>query len=151
LVVVVGFFKGRGGGYFMNANWGTILGMAQPAGAAAPPGGQEVETTATQGAPDNQGAKHPAGPCGGQDPMVTILMMLAMFAAFYFLLIRPQQKKSKDHQNMLGSIKKGDEIVTGGGLVGKVTGISDKLLTVEISEKVRVRVLKSQVVDKFAG
>ena len=135
----------------MDANWGTIWGVAQPSGAAAPSGGQEVETTATQGAPDSRGVSQPAGPCGGQDPFVTILMMVAMFAAFYFLLIRPQQKKAKEHQNMLGSIKKGDEIVTGGGLVGKVTGISDKLITVEISEKVRVRVLKSQVVDKFNG
>ena len=136
----------------MNANWGTIWAVTQPAGAAAPPGGQETQgTTATQGAPEGQGARQPAGPCGGGDPMVTIFMMLAMFAAFYFLLIRPQQKKAKAHQNMLGSIKKGDEIVTGGGMVGKVTGISDKLLTIEISEKVRVRVLKSQVVDKFSG
>ncbi|MCP4606916.1 MAG: preprotein translocase subunit YajC [Proteobacteria bacterium] len=91
------------------------------------------------------------GPCGGGDPMVTVFMMLAIFGAFYFLLIRPQQKKAKEHQTMLGSIKKGDEVVTGGGLVGKITGISDKLFTLEISEKVRVRVLKSQVIDRFSG
>ena len=136
----------------MKATWGTIWAAAQPAGAAAPGSGQGGDgTTATQGAPDGGGAGQPVGPCGGGDPMVTVFMMLAMFAAFYFLLIRPQQKKAKDHQNMLSAIKKGDEIVTGGGLVGKVTGISDKLLTIEISEKVRVRVMKSQVVDKFSG
>ncbi|MCP4677862.1 MAG: preprotein translocase subunit YajC [Deltaproteobacteria bacterium] len=89
------------------------------------------------------------GACG-QDPTM-IIMMLAMVAVFYFLLIRPQQKKAKEHQNMLGELKKGDEVVTGGGLVGKVTGISDKLLTLEVSEKVRVRVVKSQVVDKFSS
>ena len=76
-------------------------------------------------------------------------MMLAMFAVFYFLLIRPQSKKAKEHQNMLAALKKGDEVVTGGGIVGKVTGVSDNLLTLEISEKVRVRVMKAQVVDKF--
>ncbi len=135
----------------MQTNWGTILGLAQPSGAAAPQDGQAVEGTATQGVPAGGGQSPMAGPCGGGDPMVTILMMVAMFAAFYFLLIRPQQKKAKDHQNMLGAIKKGDEVVTGGGMVGKVTGISDKLLTLEVSEKVRVRVLKAQIVDKFSG
>ena len=72
-------------------------------------------------------------------------MMVVMFAVFYFLLIRPQQKKAKDHQKMLGAIQKGSEIVTNGGIIGRVTGISDKTLTIEISEKVRVRVLRSQV------
>ena len=73
---------------------------------------------------------------------MTLVMMLAMFAVFYFLLIRPQQKKAKEHQKMLELLKKGDEVVTNGGIVGKITGITDKLLTVEVSEKVRVRVEK---------
>jgi preprotein translocase subunit YajC len=81
--------------------------------------------------------------------MTTIIMMVVMFAVFYFLLIRPQQKKAKTHQNMLGGLKKGDEVVTAGGLVGKITGVSDKVLTLEVSEKVRVRVIKSQVTDKY--
>ena len=74
-----------------------------------------------------------------------IIMIVAMFAAFYFLMIRPQQKKAKEHQSMLSSIDKGTEIVTNGGLIGRVTGVSDKTMTVEISEKVRVRILRSQV------
>ncbi len=80
-----------------------------------------------------------------------IIMMVAMFAIFYFLLIRPQQKKAKEHRNMLGALKKGDEVITGGGLVGKITGVADNIITVEISEKVRVRVVKSQVVEKFSN
>ncbi|MCP4195599.1 MAG: preprotein translocase subunit YajC [Proteobacteria bacterium] len=83
--------------------------------------------------------------------MTTIIMMVVMFAVFYFLLIRPQQKKAKVHQNMLGGLKKGDEVVTAGGLVGKITGVSDRVLTLEVSEKVRVRVIKTQVTDKYQG
>jgi preprotein translocase subunit YajC len=52
---------------------------------------------------------------------------------------------------MLSALKKGDEVVTGGGIVGRISGITDKIVTLEISEKVRVRVLKAQVVDKFKG
>jgi len=136
----------------MSGNFGTIWGLAQPSGAAAPAGGSSSEGVATQGVPGDgaQGAPGPMGACGGGDPMMSIVMMVAMIAVFYFLLIRPQQKKAKEHQNMLSAIKKGDEVVTGGGIIGKVTGISDKLLTLEVSEKVRVRVLKNQVVDKFS-
>ncbi len=133
----------------MHSNWATIFGLAQPSGAAAPvEGGQEG--TAIQGAPEG-GGQRPVGPCGGQDPMVTIIMMLAMFAAFYFLLIRPQQKKAKDHQKMIDNLSKGEEIVTTGGIVGRISGVTDKFFTVEISEKVRVRVLKSHVADKYTG
>ena len=134
----------------MHAYWATIMGLTQPTGAAAPEGGGEGQTTSSQGAPQG-GEPAPMGPCGGQGGMTTIVMMLAMFAIFYFLLIRPQSKKAKEHQNMLSSLKKGDEVVTGGGIVGRISGITDKLVTVEISEKVRVRVLKSQIVDRFKG
>ncbi len=77
--------------------------------------------------------------------IVAWVAMVVMFAVFYFLLIRPQQKKAKERQKMLDAIQKGAEIVTNGGIIGRVTGISDKTLTIEISEKVRVRVLRSQV------
>ena len=134
----------------MHANLGAVWGLTQPSGAAAASPAGAGEGKAVQGVPDGP-ARQPSasGPCGGQDPMVTILMMLAMFAVFYFLLIRPQSKKAKEHQNMLAELKKGDDVVTGGGIVGKVTGVSDKLITLEVSEKVRVRVIKSQVIDKF--
>jgi len=77
-----------------------------------------------------------------------IIMIVALFAIFYFFLIRPQQKKAKAHQEMLGSLKKGDRVFTTGGLLGTVAGVADKFLTLEISEKVRVRVLRSHVAGK---
>jgi preprotein translocase subunit YajC len=131
-----------------HASWATVFGLTQPAGAASPADG--AEGTATTGEAPS-GGQPPMGPCGSQGGMSTIIMMVAMFAIFYFLLIRPQSKKAKEHQNMLSALKKGDEVVTGGGIVGRISGITDKIVTLEISEKVRVRVLKAQVVDKFKG
>jgi preprotein translocase subunit YajC len=76
-------------------------------------------------------------------------MMLLMFGVFYFLLIRPQVKKQREQQDMLKRLDKGDTVVTRGGLVGKITGVTDKVLVVELQEKVRVRVLRSHVEGKF--
>ena len=77
-----------------------------------------------------------------------ILMIVALFAIFYFFLIRPQQKKAKAHQEMLQAIKKGDRVFTTGGLLGTVMGVADKFLTLEIAEKVRVRVLRANIAGK---
>jgi len=71
--------------------------------------------------------------------------LILMFVIFYFLLIRPQQKKSKALREMIGNLKKGDRIVTSGGIHGRITGLSDATLTVEISEKVRVKVNRANV------
>lgn len=71
--------------------------------------------------------------------------IILMFVIFYFLLIRPQQKKQKDHRNMVSNLKKGDRIITSGGLHGRITGIDDQTLTVEIADKVRVKVARSNV------
>jgi len=68
-----------------------------------------------------------------------------MFAVFYFLLIRPQQKRQREHQAMLSRIKKGDKVVTGGGVLGTVTEVTDAELEIQIADKVRVRVLRAQV------
>jgi preprotein translocase subunit YajC len=76
------------------------------------------------------------------------LMMILMFGVFYFVLIRPQQKKFKEHQAMLGALKKGDMVVTRGGIIGKVTGVTGTELVLELQEKVRVRVLRSYVEAK---
>ena len=74
--------------------------------------------------------------------MQPILMMLVMFGIFYFILIRPQVKKQKAHQAMLQQLGKGDEVITRGGVIGKITGVSDDgVLVLELQEKVRVRVL----------
>ncbi len=73
--------------------------------------------------------------------------LILMFVIFYFLLIRPQQKKSKALREMIGNLKKGDRIVTSGGIHGRITGLSDTTLTVEISDKVRVKVDRANVKD----
>jgi preprotein translocase subunit YajC len=75
----------------------------------------------------------------------SFIPIILMFVIFYFLLIRPQQKKQKDHRNMVSSLKKGDRIITSGGLHGRITGIDDTTLTVEIADKVRVKVARSNV------
>jgi preprotein translocase subunit YajC len=98
---------------------------------------------AATGAPAPQ-AQGPAG-CAGAGGMQSIIFMVLMFAVFYFMLIRPQQKKAKEHQTFLSGLKKGDQVVTRGGVVGKVTGVTDTVVTLEVQEKVRIRVLKSYV------
>lgn len=78
-----------------------------------------------------------------------IIMMLLMFGVFYFILIRPQAKKQKEHQAMLTALGKGDTVVTRGGMIGKISGTKDNELIIEIQEKVRVRVLRSHVDGKY--
>lgn len=84
----------------------------------------------------------------GGGGMTSLIPLILMFVVFYFLLIRPQQKRAKDHQNMLSNIKRGDQIITNGGLIGKVTGLSDKVVTLEVAEKIRLRVLRSHIAGK---
>ena len=69
-----------------------------------------------------------------------LVPLLLMFAIFYFLLIRPQQKKQKKHREVLSTLKRGDMVVTSGGLHGKITGLTERVITLEIAEKVRVKV-----------
>ncbi len=84
--------------------------------------------------------------------MQPILMMLVMFGIFYFILIRPQVKKQKEHQAMLSRLGKGDEVITRGGVIGKITGVSDDgILVLELQEKVRVRVPRAYVEGKWDG
>lgn len=71
--------------------------------------------------------------------------IILMFVIFYFLLIRPQQKRQKDHRSMISSLKKGDRVITSGGLHGRITGIDDTTLTLEIADKVRVKVARTNV------
>jgi preprotein translocase subunit YajC len=84
--------------------------------------------------------------------MQPIVMMLVMFAIFYFILIRPQVKRQKEQQAMLGKLGKGDEVITRGGLIGKITGVSDDgVLVLELQEKVRVRVPRAYIEGKWEG
>ncbi len=74
-----------------------------------------------------------------------ILPLVLMFGIFYFLLIRPQQKKAKEHKNMVGALGKGDEIITNGGLLAKITEVDDNFLTCQISENVEVKIQRHAV------
>ncbi len=84
---------------------------------------------------------------GGFDIMA-FMPLIMIFVIFYFLLIRPQQKKMKDHQSMLSAIRRGDRIVTNGGLIGLVNKVtSDSELLVEIADNVKVRVARSMIAE----
>jgi preprotein translocase subunit YajC len=82
-----------------------------------------------------------------------IMMMAVMFGIFYFILIRPQVKKQKDHTAMLNKLDKGDEVITRGGIIGKITGISDEknVVVLELQEKVRVRIPRAYIEGKWDG
>jgi preprotein translocase subunit YajC len=71
--------------------------------------------------------------------------LILIFIVFYFLLIRPQQKKAKEHQTYLSNLKKGDKVITGGGIHGQITGLTDSVVTLEIAENVRIKVNRSAV------
>ncbi len=87
-----------------------------------------------------------ASGAGGQGSALgAFVPLILMFAIFYFLLIRPQQKKSKQHREMIASLRKGDKVVTTGGLHGTITGISDDVVTIEIAPKVRVKVSRGSI------
>jgi len=85
------------------------------------------------------------GGTGGGGGYETFIPLILMFAIFYFLLIRPQQKKAKQTKAMLASVRKGDRIVTAGGLHGVITGVADDIVTMEIAPKIRVKVSRGSV------
>jgi preprotein translocase subunit YajC len=89
----------------------------------------------------------PGGPQAMFDQLLTspVLPIVLIFAVMYFLFIRPQTKKASDHQKLLAALKRNDEVVTTGGLVGRIAELSDKLVTLEIAPGVRVRVERSQI------
>ncbi|MDO5610066.1 MAG: preprotein translocase subunit YajC [Pseudomonadota bacterium] len=90
-------------------------------------------------------AQAAAGAPAAPNMMGTFLFPIALIAIMYFLMIRPQMKRAKEHRAMVGALGKGDEIITNGGLAGVITAIDDNFATVEIAENVRVRVQKSAI------
>ncbi|MCK4923561.1 MAG: preprotein translocase subunit YajC [Spirochaetes bacterium] len=82
---------------------------------------------------------------GGGSPMTLIFMIIAIFAVMYFLMIRPQQRQKRQHQDMLGQLGKGDKVVTSGGLHGTVAGIKDNSVIVKIADNVKVEVNRSAI------
>ena len=88
---------------------------------------------------------------GGAAGFASFIPLVLMFVIFYFLLIRPQQKRSKEHRTLIANLKKGDRIITSGGLHGRVTGMDETTLTVEIADKVRVKLNRANVAGVIAG
>jgi preprotein translocase subunit YajC len=89
-----------------------------------------------------------ASPFGGDNMLVSLLPFILIFVIMYFLILRPQQKRAKQHSEMVKNVRRGDTVVTSGGLVGKVTKvIDDDQIEVEVAEDVRVRQMRSMVAD----
>ncbi len=86
-----------------------------------------------------------AAPAQAPNPIQTFLPLVIFIAIFYFLLIRPQQKRAKEHREMVGSLQVGTEIVTSGGVLGKVTKVGEQFLTVEVADGVELRVQRNTV------
>ncbi len=79
------------------------------------------------------------------DPTFSFIMLIALFAVFYFVLIRPQSKRQKEHKAMVASLSKGDEVVTNGGLLGKITNVGDSFVTIEIADGLQVRIQRLSI------
>ncbi|CCD35412.1 Preprotein translocase subunit YajC (TC3.A.5.1.1) [Candidatus Paraburkholderia kirkii UZHbot1] len=82
---------------------------------------------------------------GAESQLMSFLPLILMFAVLYFIMIRPQMKRQKEHRNMLAAMAKGDEVVTNGGIVGKITKISDAYVGVEIAEGTEITIQKASV------
>jgi preprotein translocase subunit YajC len=126
------FFGGRSGTY-------AAISSAFADSPAVPAGGS---STASAAAPL-------AAASPGMGSM--LLPFAAMFAVVYFLMIRPQQKKAKEQQDMLGQLKQGDEVITTSGILGTVRGLTEKVVTLEIADDVKIKILKSQVSQVVKG
>ena len=87
----------------------------------------------------------PAGAQGGQagGGLMGFLPIIILFAIFYFLLIRPQQKKAKEHREMIAGLKKGDRVITAGGIYGVIQSIDDSTIGLEIAEKVKIKIARA--------
>jgi preprotein translocase subunit YajC len=98
-------------------------------------------------APAAPGGEGPApGPMGcGGGGIEQIGLLLLMFAVLYFLMIRPQQKRAKQHDSMIGALKKGDIVRTNGGIRGEITALDERDVTLEVADRTRIKVLKSHI------
>lgn len=89
-----------------------------------------------------------AAPAAQQpDVMSQLIFFIGIFVIFYFLLIRPQQKRAKEHRNLVAALAKGDEVVTNGGLVGKVTEVGDEYINLELADNIEVKLQRHSVVN----
>jgi preprotein translocase subunit YajC len=91
-------------------------------------------------------AAQAAGAGAAPSPFPSIMMMIALFGVMYFLMIRPQMKRGKEHKDLISKLAKGDEVITNGGIAGRVDDLGENFITVEIAEGVRVRLQRSAIV-----
>lgn len=87
----------------------------------------------------------------GSSGWSTVIFIGVLFVIMYFVMIRPQQKQARQQQSMLSALKKGDDVITQGGFLGKVYAVAEKVVTLELSSNVRVRVLKTSIQGKVSG
>lgn len=124
----------------------TVVAPAQPAAAVSAPASPTASGVAST-AQSAVGAQAPQQP----GLMGMALPFLIMLGIMYFLMIRPQQKRMKEHQNLLSALKTGDEVITSAGILGTISGMSEKVVTLEVSKNVQLKVLKSQVNQVVKG
>lgn len=84
---------------------------------------------------------------GASEFLIQLFPFIALFAIMYFLVLRPQQRRVKEHREMVSNVRRGDVVVTAGGLIGKVTKVDEAEITVEVADNVRVRVVKSTLAE----
>lgn len=86
-------------------------------------------------------------PAAGQQPSIleAIFPFIIMFVILYFMILRPQMKKQKDHQSFVTALKRGDEVITQSGILGKIEGLTEQFVTLEIADGVRIKMLRSQI------
>ena len=87
----------------------------------------------------------------GPNLMEQMMPFVFIFIIFYFLLIRPQQKRQKQHSEFLTALKKGDSVLTSAGMLGTIEGLTEKFITLEIAQGTRIRILRTQIASKFDG
>ncbi len=93
-----------------------------------------------------------AAPAASSAPgIASFIPLILIFGVFYFLLIRPQQKKAKEQQAYLGALKKGDKVVTTGGIYGEITGLTDTVATLEIADDLRIKVSRQHILGSQSG
>ncbi|MBI3178371.1 MAG: preprotein translocase subunit YajC [Deltaproteobacteria bacterium] len=103
----------------------------------------EMAAMQAEGAPQSPAPQSPFGGLIGMWPV------LLMFVVIYFLLIRPASKQRKQHQELLTTLKKDDEVITSGGIYGKIIGIEENIVTLEVADKVKIRILRDRISGRW--
>ena len=84
---------------------------------------------------------------GAQGGLISFLPLIVIFAVFYFMLIRPQMKRSKEHKNLVAQLSKGDEVITNGGLLGRITDVSEAFVTLELADNLQIKLQRQAVAN----